>query len=134
MKKVDKMSINDMERYFYRVDRLKATIGQGYRLFWPFNVLTPYVSPTAFILDLAVLMSWFTVLSWLLSGSSAIQEGLVLPLAWLWGTTLVICFFVGLVERHIRIRHRYLQLTRSPTPGAEAFARFSQDFLSRLFR
>ena len=114
MKRVDEMSIGEMERYFARIDRVKKAIGRGYRLVWPFPVLTPF-SPARFLLNLGVILTWVHCIRALLS-TPTLQEFAV-PLARMWATVLCLTLITAALERHVRITSRYRSLMRQHRSG-----------------
>lgn len=111
MKKVNDMSVQDMEGYFRNVERLKRVFHRSYRIFWPFVTFSPF-SPSRIVLNFGVMMSWVYLLIWAVQGASS-PENLFSSLAGLWITVLVMYLLIGLIERHYRIKRRYRQLTGS---------------------
>ncbi|MCK4613708.1 MAG: hypothetical protein KAU14_02805 [Thermoplasmata archaeon] len=109
MKKVEEMSIENMQRYFRGIERLKRSFGRSYRLFWPLRTLSPF-SPTRITLNIGVLLSWLFLISWLIFKADSL-EGLVFLLAKLWAVVIVISIIIGLFERHFNIKRRYRVLT-----------------------
>lgn len=134
MKRPEDMSYEEMELYLKKVDSLKRMVGQAYRIFWPFNVLSP-LSLTGFLLNLGVLLSWVTVLTWLAAGMDS-TERLLMTLGGLWAVVLVLSGLVGLVERHYRIKRRYRQIRRQQmgATGPEDVMDQAREVLGRLFR
>jgi len=111
MKKVDDMSIEDMQNYLQFVDNLKRTFGGSYRIFWPFKPFIPF-SPSKLMINIGVITSWYLLLFWIVA-----QPYSTLSFAFIlirfWSVILVIDLFILLLERHSRIKRRYRSLTRS---------------------
>ncbi len=110
MKRVEDMSVEEMEGYFKHVDKIVKIFGKSYRIFWPFNIFSPF-SPTRIILNFGVLFTWIYILEWAMSQGddlTVLGEGL----ARLWTVILSSTFLIGLLERHFRIKIRYRVLTR----------------------
>jgi len=61
MKRVEDMSVEEMEGYFKHVDKIVKIFGKSYRIFWPFNIFSPF-SPTRIILNFGVLFTWIYIL------------------------------------------------------------------------
>ncbi len=110
MKKVDNMSIQDMESYFRNVERIKRVFHRSYRIFWPFNAFSPF-SPSRIVLNFGVIMTWISIMIWAFQGGS--QNDLISSLAGLWVIIMIIYLIIGLLERHYRITSRYRQMTGS---------------------
>lgn len=121
MKRVDDMSMEEMEGYFKRVDKLFHIFGSSYRIVWPFHVFSPF-SPTRILLNLGVVISWINVIVWGATNRDS-PDDLGRSLAGLWVVVLALCFVVGLLERHYRIKLRYhrLQKQRFVTRVAQPF-------------
>lgn len=117
MKRVDEMSIEEMEGYFGKVDRVVRIFGRSYRLFWPFKIFSPF-SPARFLLNIGVLATWVIAINALITRPSI--EEFAIPLAQTWSVILILVFLIGVVERHVRIRIRYRRLMRQHRFGQVA--------------
>jgi hypothetical protein len=108
MKRVDDMTMEEMDRYFKRMDRIFHTIGSSYRIIWPFEVFSP-LSPMRLVLNLGVILTWLTLIIWALTdldSTASLEEGIFE----IWIVTLPLAIIVGFFERHYRIKIRYHQL------------------------
>jgi hypothetical protein len=117
MKRVEEMTIEEMEGYFGKVDRIVAFIGRSYRLFWPFDVFSPF-SPTRFLLNCGVLATWGIAIMALLDRPPI--EETALQLGQIWVSIGFLVLIIGFFERHIRIKIRYRRLMRQHQFGRVA--------------
>jgi hypothetical protein len=134
MKSAQDMSYEEMQTYLGRVDALKRSVGQAYRIFWPFSVFSP-LSFTGLLLNFGVLFSWIFVLGWLATGMDSPEE-LLVTLGGLWAVVLCLSAFIGLVERHYRIKRRYRHMRRQQmgVQGPEDVMDHAREILGRMFR
>lgn len=141
MKRVDDMSVLEMQRYFERIDKVKSTVGKTYRLIWPLDGWDPYFSPVRLIFNLHVLASWLFVAYFLLTRPYS-EETALLTLGRAWAYMLAFLFVLSIFERHYRIKSRYRQATRkreSPIPppppkDADPFFYYGKELFRRVFR
>ncbi len=140
MKKVDELSVGEMQRYLDRIGRIKKTIGGAYRLFWPFRTWSPF-SPVRLFLNLMVLVSWGLVVHWAIVRPSS-EMDLLVQLGWVWAAAVVISFILGLIERHFRIMSRYRAMTMAQNPpfskpppkGVDPIYHYGKEVFRRIFR
>ena len=140
MKKVEELSMDQIESYLARVGRVKQFIGRGYRLFWPFGTWSPF-SPVRLFLNLSILVSWGILLYWLALRPSSEME-LLVQLGWMWAVVLGVTLILGLVERHFRIKSRFRALTRDerasvfhpPAKGVDPLYHYGREFFRRILK
>lgn len=140
MKKVEELTLNEIQTYLARVGRLKGAIGRGYKLFWPFNTWSPF-SLARLILNVMVLVTWGLTVHWLTFRPSS-QTDLLTQLGWMWAAVLAMTLLIALIERHFRIKSRYRALTMEQTPpfskpppkGVDPIFHYGKEVFRRFFR
>ena len=140
MKRVEALSVEEMEAYLARMERLKKTVGGFYRIFWPFRTWSPF-SPTKLVLNLVTLISWTILVFWLAFRPYS-EQSLLIIFGQLWAVTLLFCLVLGLAERHYRIKIRYRAMTarhqapnyHPPPKGEDPPYYYGREFYSRVFR